>query len=318
MESDARSCQRGSAAGAARRPQRDRACLPPSGASFSLPPRGRGAGRGPSRPDRRLRPRPRLSRDLDRADAALAGDASRPGIRRQDLRRSRLDARSRRGGAGRSRLAGQEHQPARLRRRLLRSGALVKPGVLDNQRCISFWTIEHRGVIPRDIRPLIGDWIFGCDLCQEICPVNARPAAPDAAALTAFGPMMESRPRLDELLTLDDESFRARFRQSAVWRTRRSGLLRNVCIALGNVADRRSVPALAAALADDQPLIRGHAAWALGRLGGAAARNALALALRREADSWVRDECQLAIEECGPLAVPLAGVPPSPLPPAPA
>src|SRR5947207_55169 len=202
--------------------------------------------------------------------------------------------------------------------RVCPTGALVKPGVLDNQRCISFWTIEHRGVIPRDIRPLIGDWIFGCDLCQEICPVNARPAAPDAAALTAFGPMMEPRPRLDELLTLDDESFRARFRQSAVWRTRRSGLLRNVCIALGNVADRRSVPALAAALADDQPLIRGHAAWALGRLGGAAARNALALALRREADSWVRDECQLAIEECGPLAVPSAGVPPSPLPPAPA
>jgi len=202
--------------------------------------------------------------------------------------------------------------------RVCPTGALVKPGVLNNQRRISFWTIEHRGVIPRDIRPLIGDWIFGCDLCQEICPVNARPAAPDAAALTAFGPMMESRPRLDELLTLDDESFRARLRQSAVWRTRRSGLLRNVCIALGNVADRRSVPALAAALADDQPLIRGHAAWALGRLGGAAARNALALALRREADSWVRDECQLAIEECGPLAVPLGGVPPSPLPPAPA
>ena len=202
--------------------------------------------------------------------------------------------------------------------RVCPTGALVKPGVLDNQRCISFWTIEHRGVIPRDIRPLIGDWIFGCDLCQEICPVNARPAAPDAAALTAFGPMMEPRPRLDELLTLDDESFRARFRQSAVWRTRRSGLLRNVCIALGNVADRRSVPALAAALAGDQPLIRGHAAWALGRLGGAAARNALALALKREADSWVRDECQLAIEECGPLAVPSAGVPPSPLPPAPA
>src|SRR5205823_2142180 len=115
-----------------------------------------------------------------------------------------------------------------------------------------------------------------------------------------------------------DACIRARFRQSAVWRTRRSGLLRNVCIALGNIADRRSVPALAAALAGDQPLIRGHAAWALGRLGGAAARNALALALRREADSWVRDECQLAIEECGPLAVPSAGVPPSPLPPAPA
>jgi len=190
--------------------------------------------------------------------------------------------------------------------RVCPTGALVKPGVLDNQRCISFWTIEHRGVIPRDIRPLIGDWIFGCDLCQEICPVNARPAAPDAAALTAFGPMMEPRPRLDELLTLDDESFRARFRQSAVWRTRRSGLLRNVCIALGNVADRRSVPALLGALVDDETLIRGHAAWALGRLGGPEAREGLALALRREADAWVRDECGLALQECGPPAVPSA------------
>src|SRR5207249_1841832 len=116
----------------------------------------------------------------------------------------------------------------------------------------------------REIRPLIGEWIFGCDLCQEICPVNARPAAPDAEALTAFGPVVEPRPRLEELLPLDEETFRARFRQSAVWRTRRSGLLRNVCIALGNVADRRSVPALSRALIDNDPLIRGHAAWALG------------------------------------------------------
>ena len=190
--------------------------------------------------------------------------------------------------------------------RVCPTGALVKPGVLDNRRCISFWTIEHRGVIPREIRPLIGDWIFGCDLCQEVCPVNARPAAPDADALTVFGPMIEPRPHLEELLTLDDETFRARFRQSAVWRTRRSGLLRNVGIALGNVADRRSVPALSRALTDGEPLIRGHAAWALGRLGGAAAREGLALAVRREADPWVREECELALQECGPPAVPSA------------
>src|SRR5438128_3459021 len=190
--------------------------------------------------------------------------------------------------------------------RVCPTGALVKPGVLDNRRCISFWTIEHRGVIPREIRPLIGEWIFGCDLCQEICPVNVRPDAPDAEALTAFGPMMEPRPHLEELLTLDDEAFRVRFRRSAVWRTRRSGLLRNVCIALGNVADRRSVPALSRALVDNEALIRGHAAWALGRLGGPAARQGLALALSRDADPWVRDECELALQECGPRAVPSA------------
>ena len=190
--------------------------------------------------------------------------------------------------------------------RVCPTGALVAPGVLDNRRCISFWTIEHRGVIPLDIRPLIGDWIFGCDLCQEICPVNARPAAPDQSALAAFGPTIESRPRLEELLTLDDEAFRGRFRESALWRTRRAGLLRNVCIALGNVADRGSVPVLAGALVDPEPLVRGHAAWALGRLGGTTAHSALKQALRREADAWVRDECGLALQACGPLAVPSA------------
>src|SRR3989442_8904376 len=167
------------------------------------------------------------------------------------------------------------------------TGALIEPGVLDNRRCISFWTIEHRGVIPLDIRPLIGDWIFGCDLCQEICPVNVSPraAAPDAQALEAFGPMIDARPRLEQLLALDEDGFRARFRNSAVWRARRSGLLRNVCIALGNVADRDSVPALAIALGDAESLVRGHAAWALGRLGGMPARAHLALALRRETDA---------------------------------
>lgn len=189
--------------------------------------------------------------------------------------------------------------------RICPTGALVEPGVLDNRRCISFWTIEHRGVIPREMRPLIGDWIFGCDLCQEICPVNASatPRVPDSDAVQAFGPLLDARPRLEELLTLDDDAFRTRFRHSAVWRTRRAGLLRNVCVALGNVADRSSVPALTAAFEDPESLIRGHAAWALGRIGGARARVALEQALSRESDAWVREECELALAECGPLAV---------------
>src|SRR3989441_9664456 len=190
--------------------------------------------------------------------------------------------------------------------RVCPTGALIEPGVLATRRCISFWTIEHRGVIPLEIRPLIGDWIFGCDLCQEVCPVNVSPraATPDAQALEAFGPTIDARPRLEELLALDEDSFRARFASSAVWRTRRSGLLRNVCIALGNVADRDSVPALAIALGDAESLVRGHAAWALGRLGGMAARAHLAQALRRETDAWVRDECAQALQACGPLVVP--------------
>ena len=198
--------------------------------------------------------------------------------------------------------------------RVCPTGALVAPGVLDNRRCISYWTIEHRGIIPNEMRPLIGDWIFGCDLCQEVCPVNAsaNPAAPDGAAVNAFGPLIDARPRLEELLTLDEDGFRARFRESAVWRARRSGLLRNACVALGNVADRASVPALSRALNDVDPLVRGHAAWALGRLGGVGARRALEDALRREGDAWVREECVLAIEACGPRAAPSTVSPPSP------
>src|SRR3989442_2677810 len=176
--------------------------------------------------------------------------------------------------------------------RVCPTGALVEPGVLDNRRCISFWTIEHRGVIPLDIRPLIGDWIFGCDLCQEICPVNVIPraAAPDAQALEAFGPMLDPRPRLEALLALDEDGFRARFRNSAVWRARRSGLLRNVCIALGNVADRDSVHALAIALDDAEPLVRGHSTWALGRPGCAVSRSRLEQALKSHTDPLVPDE----------------------------
>ena len=186
------------------------------------------------------------------------------------------------------------------------TGALIAPGVIDNRKCISFWTIEHRGPVPLEMRPLLGDWIFGCDICQEVCPVNAYPrrAKPAAGALEAFGaPLAASRPLLQDLLTLDEPRFRERFRGSAIWRARRDGLLRNVCIALGNLGDRAAIPALAGAVQDVEPLIRGHAAWALGQLGGPSARHHLELALSRETDPWVREECELALQECGPLVV---------------
>jgi epoxyqueuosine reductase len=184
--------------------------------------------------------------------------------------------------------------------RVCPTGALVAPGVLDNQRCISFWTIEHRGVIPLHIRPLIGDWVFGCDLCQQICPVNReRPAV----NVDAYGELSDPRPLLEDLLQLDEETFVNRYRGSAIWRARRSGLVRNACIALGNVGDRASVPALARAMHDHDPLVRGHAAWALGRIGGPLATTTLEKALKDERDEWVLSECEWALSEAAPLAV---------------
>jgi epoxyqueuosine reductase len=173
------------------------------------------------------------------------------------------------------------------------TGALVAPGVLDNARCISFLTIENRGPIPRELRPLIGDWIFGCDICQEVCPVN-RHAAPGPADPA----VVEPRPALIPLLRLTEDEFRQRFRHTAVWRAQRRGLVRNVAVALGNAGDRAAVPALALALGDDEALVRGHAAWALGRLGGSEARQALAAAQASETDAWARSEIADALADC--------------------
>lgn len=174
------------------------------------------------------------------------------------------------------------------------TGAFVGPHTLDARRCISYLTIELKGPIPRDLRPLIGHRIYGCDVCQDVCPHNKwQTEHADPALLSREG---LDAPDLPELLALDDAGFRERFRGSAIKRTKRRGLLRNVCVALGNSGDARAVPPLLAALGDEEPLIRGHAAWALGRLGGADAVQGLRSALQAEADDWVREEIALALE----------------------
>lgn len=191
--------------------------------------------------------------------------------------------------------------------------AFVAPYVLDSRRCISYLTIEHRGSIPLEMRPLIGAHIFGCDICQEVCPVNLvaearlrrsdKLGASNGDGRTARGKRLEFQPRvavgsspaLIPLLALDEEGFRERFRHSPIKRTKRRGLLRNVCVALGNIGDPVAVPALVGALGDTEPLVRGHAAWALGRLGGEAARLALAHALPAEKDPSVREELRYAL-----------------------
>jgi epoxyqueuosine reductase len=165
----------------------------------------------------------------------------------------------------------------------LADGYLIEPRL-----CISYLTIELRGPIPVELRPKLGNWIFGCDICQEVCPWNG--------AATGFADDRLA-PRLPELINLDEEGFRRRFRASAIKRTKRRGLLRNVAVALGNSANREAVPPLSAALEiEPEPLIRAHVAWALGRLGGAAARRALEKRRIREADPSVRGEVASALE----------------------
>lgn len=175
------------------------------------------------------------------------------------------------------------------------TGAFAGPYVLDARRCISYLTIELKGFIPRHLRPLIGNHIFGCDICQEICPYNVK-ALPTMEK--AYAPRKELyTPDLIPLLSLDEEEFRRRFRGSPILRAKRRGLLRNVAVALGNTKSREAVPALIQALDDRETLVRGHVAWALGQIGSPQAVGALEKRLPIENDPAVRMEIQDAITE---------------------
>ena len=171
------------------------------------------------------------------------------------------------------------------------TGALRSEYELVNDLCIAYQTIENRGPIPRALRPQIGDWVFGCDLCQEACPVN-DPQREQGLAEFAAADEDAAFPDLEELLALSESEFHGRFAARPILRAKYAGLLRNACVALGNLGDRGAVPALATALEHDVPLVRGHAAWALGRLG---AREALRRRLACEPDPWVRDEIGAAL-----------------------
>jgi epoxyqueuosine reductase len=142
--------------------------------------------------------------------------------------------------------------------------AFVAPYVLDARRCISYLTIEHRGDIAGELADQIGEWVFGCDVCQEVCPWNRKAEPGHEPALEPSG----SFGALESLLELDREEFRARFRGSALTRTKRAGLLRNAAIVLANRGDRRAVGVLERALGDEDAVVRHAAAWALAKLGG--------------------------------------------------
>jgi epoxyqueuosine reductase len=144
------------------------------------------------------------------------------------------------------------------------TGAITAPHRLDARRCISYLTIELKGSIPLEFRPLIGDRIFGCDDCLDVCPWNRFAQVSHETAFSARASTMGMS--LREYLGLTDKEFRALFRNSPIKRIKRRGFLRNVCVALGNVGSASDIPALECAAADPEPLIAEHAAWAIDQI----------------------------------------------------
>lgn len=173
--------------------------------------------------------------------------------------------------------------------------AFPRPYLLDATRCISYLTIELEGAIPRDLRSGIGEWLFGCDICQDVCPWNRF--APEAAD-AEFQPRQDvpANPQsLAALFDLDDDTFRRQFRHTPLWRAKRRGILRNAAIVLGNQQATNALPALLRGLQDTEPVVRGASAWALGKLGSIDAIAALRARQELETDPTVKEEILLAL-----------------------
>jgi len=175
------------------------------------------------------------------------------------------------------------------------TNAIVQPYVVDAPRCISFQTIEQRGVIPEHLRGKMENWVFGCDLCQDVCPYTgaARSMIDEAFAPAAIE---NAFPPLGWLLEMSEETFRSTYRGTAVLRTKRAGLARNAAIALGNTGSPDELPILARTMAQhDLWLVRAHAAWAIGAIGGDRGQDILRQALTHEVNEIVIHECQMAL-----------------------
>lgn len=175
------------------------------------------------------------------------------------------------------------------------TSAIVEPYRIDAPRCISYLTIEERGPIPHELRPLIGDYVFGCDTCQDVCPYTSAAQQTDDPDFVARSPD-NAFPSLELLATMDEAAFRRTFGGTPVTRAKRRGMARNAAIALGNSHDERAEPILTEMLlSHDEPLARGHAAVALRQLMGSSAGPVLLRAERSERDDYVRTEIALAL-----------------------
>ena len=173
--------------------------------------------------------------------------------------------------------------------------ALAEERTIDARRCISYLTIELKGAIPTDLRSDIGDWLFGCDICQQVCPWNQRFAPADGEPAFAARPET-SRPQPAAELSLSPQEFNRKFKGSPLKRSKRRGYLRNAAVVLGNNGNSAAVPALAASLQNEaESLVRQHAAWALGQIGGQVARQRLQQAQADERDQDVLAEIKLAL-----------------------
>ena len=167
--------------------------------------------------------------------------------------------------------------------------AFPQPHVLDARRCISYLTIEHKGWIDHDLRPLMGNWVFGCDVCQEVCPFQRF--AQETSEPDFRSPDIDrAAPLLTDLLAKDETTFAARFRGSPVFRIKRERLVRNACIAAANGRVEAAVPHLSQLLHDASSLVRGHAAWALWQIAGLDAKAELLALNAREPDDGVKAE----------------------------
>lgn len=175
--------------------------------------------------------------------------------------------------------------------------AFVGACVLDARKCISYLTIELKGPIPAELRAGIGEWLFGCDLCQDVCPWNRK--APMSAE-PAFKPQSELHPAdCIAILQMSREQFAQRFGKTPLERPGYNGLRRNAAIVLGNRGDSSAVPVLVEAIGDESTIVRGAVAWALGQLAGEVAQAALLAQLQVETDPMVRTELEAAVQSIG-------------------